>query len=307
MTGPRLLESLLANLPLKVASLAFSLGFFAFLHGAQNAHRSFEVPVLYYLPPEETGSTLLALPPDRVRVHLTGGKALLDEIRADDLGSVQLDLRRGNSTYITFDPSQLSVPPGLLVTIDPPGVELEWDTILSRDVPIQLSLAGEPQRGLAVDGPPTADPPTVRARGPRTIVEALQHARVEPFDIAGLTEGTHHRKLQLDPPASRVRYSAQSTVVTVHIVRARLERVYGKIPVQVLGPQRPTVVPAEVDVQVSGPPELVNELRREQLVPIVDARAAAGESKSGTIELPVVVRVDGCTTRVTPASAFVKW
>jgi hypothetical protein len=301
-------DAVFDNIGLKVISIAFSLGFYAFIHGAQNAQRSFPVSVVVLLPREAQNRILLTQPPPTVRVTVHAMRSSLDDLKAEDLGSLQLDLRKGTETYGSFDASGLNLPPGHRLEIDPPGIPLTWDDVITREVPIQVSVTGQPLTGYAVQGPPIADPRSVQARGPKTVVETLQHARTEPFDIGGLAEGEHSRKISIDRPPPRVTFDEQTTNITVVIGRARMERVYVKLPVHVVGLARATTIPAEVDVHVNGPPELVGILRPEQIVPTVDVRVLTADLKvPGSAKAPVLATVEGCQTQVIPSSVVVKW
>ena len=103
-------------------------------------------------------------------------------------------------------------------------------------------------------------------------------------------------------------FDTRSTQVTVVIGRARLDRVYVKVPVQIVGVARGVAIPAEVDVRVSGPPELVSALRAEQIVPTVDVRAAGYDPKvAGSASIAVAVTIEACSAAVVPASVVVKW
>lgn len=301
-------EALLENLVLKAVSLALAVGFYAFLHGAQNAQRTFSLSVVALLADRDSSRTLLTPPPATVRVTLRGSRAVLDDLKGDDLGTVQLDAHKGSESYAPFDVSRLKIPAGVTAIVEPAGIDLVWDDVTARPLPLQISVTGQPAAGFAVQGGPRAEPSAVAARGPRTLLETLQHARAEPFDVGGLTEGTFPRKLVLDPPPSGVTYDTSATQVTVAIGRARLDRVFVKLPVQVVGVARATVFPPEVDVRVSGPPEVVNALRPEQLVPTVDVRAAGHDTKSaGSAAIAVTLTVDGCKSQVVPSSVVVKW
>jgi hypothetical protein len=301
-------ESLLENLMLKAVSFALAIGFYAFLHGAQNAQRTFSLSVVALLAEGGSSRTLLTPPPATVRVTLRGSRTVLDDLKADDLGTVQLDAHKGHESYATFDASRLKIPAGVTAIVEPPGIDLVWDDVTTRPLPIQISVTGQPAAGFAVQGQPRAEPSAVAARGPRTLLETLQHARAEPFDVGGLTEGTFPRKLVLDPPSSGVTYDTTTTQVTVSIGRARLDRVFVKLPVQVVGVARAVSVPPEVDVRVSGPPEVVNALRPEQIVPTADVRAAGQDTKTGgSASITVSVGVEGCRSQVVPGAVVVKW
>jgi len=303
------IEALLENLPLKLLSLLVSLLIYAHLHGAeQNAQRALSVGVVTLLPSEDEGRVLLVDPPPSARVTLTGSRPILDDLRADDLGSLQLDLRQASGTYSPFDISTLKIPAGLQVEVDPPGILLTWDAVVVRPVQVQVPVTGQPARGFAVQGVPSPEPAMISARGPQSLIETLQSARSEPFDVGGLAlEGATTRKLLLEPPPPRVQFVERSVLATVTLGRARAERVFTRLLVNVTGVTRPTVKPAEVDVRVAGPPELVEGLRPEQIVPIADAHAAAGDARSGSVPVPVTAQVDGCTVQIVPPTVVVKW
>lgn len=296
------------NLGLKVVSLALSVGLYAYHHGASNAERSFSVGVVSFTPPEDKGRALVTQVPSTVRVTFRGSRSSLDDLRTDDLGAVELNLRRGTESFATFDPSQLRVPPGVVARVDPPGIEVTWDDVVSREVPIVVPLDGHPVAGFAVVGEPSVDPTRVLARGPRSIVETLQSVKTESFELSGLVEGLAQRKLPLDTPPSRVSLDQRSVTVTVRVDRAREERLFPKVPVQVVGPARAQVVPAEIDVRVAGPPSVVATLRADLIVPTIDVRALGGDpQKPGSLTGEPKVAIDGCTITLVPSSVVVKW
>lgn len=301
-------SSLAENLPLKLFCLLVSLLFYGHLHGAQNAQRSFSLSVVTLLPTDDDGRVLMIDPPSAARITLTGSRPILDDLKSDELGSVQLDLRQARGTYVPLDITRLKVPAGLAVEVDPPGVLLAWDAVVTRPVPVQIPLAGQPGRGFAVQGPPAAEPAVVAVRGPQTLVEMLQFVRSEPLEIEGLTtEGVLKRKLPLELPPPRVVFAERSVLAAVTLGRARTERSFPRLAVQVVGVVRSTVAPGEVDVRVAGPPELVEELRPEQLVPIADVHSLAGEARTGSMMVPVVVALDGCSVQVVPPTVVVRW
>jgi hypothetical protein len=155
-----------------------------------------------------------------------------------------------------------------------------------------------------VKGAPTAEPPTVRVRGPKSEVMVLQHARAEAFDVSGLTEGTYSRQLKIDKPQGRVTYELDAVKVAADVTRELVERPFTKLAVAVVGPPKAKTQPAEVDVRLVCPPEILRALRPEQVVPRVDVKSSA---VTGSVALPVEVTVDRCEAHVTPAIVIVRW
>ena len=305
----RLREILSENLALKVLSFAFALGLYAFIHGAEDAQRTFPVDVVAIPPPAAAHRVLLTpLPPLRVTVR--GSRTLLDELRADDLGSLQLDLRSGKIEHLELDPEMVHVPPGVRAQqIDPPVVELRWEDEVTREVPIQAALTGQPAPGFVVKGAPTVEPTVVQVHGPRSAVEVIQFARAEAFDVGGLSkEGAYERMLAIDRPPPRVTFELGTATVKVELAREELQRLFVKVPVQVVGTSRATVLPAEVDVRIEGPPEIVRALRAEQIIPTLDLRpAGVNVSVAGSAKLPVSVELEHCRTTILPQLVVVRW
>jgi YbbR-like protein len=296
------------NLSLKLISLAFSLGFYLYVNGSQNAQRTFPVSVVMLLPRDAQNRILLTQPPPTVRLTLRGGRALLDELKAEDLGTAVLDLRRAPEHYAAFETSGLEIPPGVRADIDPAGIELMWDDIILREIPVQTSVTGQPAPGYAVTTLPTADPAVVSVQGPKSVVGTLQNSRAEPFDVGGLAEGVYTRQLAIGRPPAHTNFDVDSVAVTVEIGRARLDRMILERPVVVLGQARGAVVPSAIDVKVTGPPELVSVLRPEQIVPMVDLRSLTAEQKAlGSASLPVIASLEGCTLQLIPSSVVVRW
>ena len=295
------------NLRLKFLSFGVALFFFALFHGAQDAQRSMEVNLVVFMPPDSADRVLMSPIPPTLRVTLRGSKSGLEDLHADDIGNVQVDIHDGNTKRITFDPSQIHVPPTVTVEqVDPPTIDLVWEDEIVRDVPIEVSVEGTPAAGFVVQGAPRAEPATLRVRGPKSETLVLQHVRSEALDVTGLTEGSYSRHLAIDKLPGRLTPDAasQSVLVTVEITREVVERPFVKLAVAVVGQSKAKTQPAEVDVRLVCPPEILRALRPEQVVPEANVKST---TSSGSESIPVTVAVDGCEAHVTPSSVVVRW
>ncbi|HKQ69902.1 MAG TPA: CdaR family protein [Polyangiaceae bacterium] len=306
----RIGDLLIENLGLKLLSFAFALGLYGFIHGAQDSQRTLPVDVTATPPPASAHRVLITPLPPLVRVTMRGPKTILDELKAEDIDRFQVDLRSGKVDRIEFDPSTLHLPPGVHAEqVDPPSISLRWEDEVLREIPVQTSITGQPAAGFIVKGAPKVEPSTVRAIGPRSVVEVVQFARADAFDVTGIDkEGSYEHTLALDRPPARVELEAQTVTVRVEIGREESHRVFVRIPVQLLGVSRGALTPPEVDVNIDGPPEIVRSLRPEQVVPTVDLRSAGVNTGApGSTKLPVMVEVDGCRAAVQPQNVVVRW
>jgi YbbR domain-containing protein len=297
------------NIGLKIFSFACAFVIYAFVHSTQEAQRNMAVDLVALLPPEGAHRILVTPLPPTVRVTLHGPRTLLDGLHPEDLGTFQVDLRSGRSGRIPLEASMLGVPAGTTVTlIDPAALDIVWDDLIEREIPLQVSLTGEPADGYLVKGAAEINPRTVHARGARQVLEAMQSVRGEPYDVSGLADGTHQRVLAIDHPPPRVAYDVATTTVTVEVARKLTERMFRAVQVHVVGSPRAVAFPPRVDVRVVGPPDIVKPLRQEQIVPRIDLKEiGAVLSTPNSMAIPVTFDVEGCKTYITPPTVVVKW
>ncbi|HTN84635.1 MAG TPA: hypothetical protein VL242_13140, partial [Sorangium sp.] len=146
-------SALLDNLGLKLLSITFALCLYAFIHGAENAQRTFSLDIVTIIPPDSSNRQLMTQVPQAVSVTVRGSRTQLDDLRADDLGTLQLDLRNGTVTRIELDKSMFHVPAGLTVEqIYPPTIDLRWDDVVVRPIPVQVPRTGDAAQGFLVKG-----------------------------------------------------------------------------------------------------------------------------------------------------------
>ena len=303
--GYRLRAVVTENLNLKLLSVAFALVLYSLVHGSQDAQRSLLFNLEAQPPPEGANRVLVTQLPAALKVTVRGARSALDDVHADDIGNVQIDLRGGNETRVTFDPVMIPVPPGLKVEqIDPPYIDLTWEDRIVRDVPVEVGIVGSPAAGFVVKGAPSSEPLTVRVRGPKSDVMVIQRVRSDAFDVTGLTAGKYTRQLAIDRPTPPLRYDVPSVTATLEIAREVVERTFARVPVAVVGHPNAKAQPPEVDVRIECPAEIVRALRNELVVPRVQATSAA---EHGSDALPVQLAIDPCDVHVTPASVIVRW
>lgn len=302
----RLRNALTENLNLKLLSFAFALVIYSLVHGGQDARRSFMVDVEVTYPSDDSANVLVGSVPQSVRVVFRGSNQAIDNLRASSV-SILLDLKRSQPSHIVFDPHMLRLPDGVNAEVeqfDPATVDLKWEQRVERDVPVQVSVVGTPADGFVVKGALVAEPKTVNATGPQSDVMVLQHIRADAFDVRGLGEGSYPRQLAVEQPNPRIRIKPKSVIVMAEIAREVSERVFQKIPVAVVGPAKGRAQPAEVDVRLVCPPDIVRSLRPEQIVAQADVTS---KEPSGSQAVPVHVRIDRCDAYVLPREVVARW
>ena len=310
--GAWLRAALTENLGLKTLSLAFALGLFFYQKGQQDQQqRTVPVGVVMRLPPESAKRELMTPIPAAIHVTLRGSTRAIDQLIQAGVAPVEIDLRDGLRDSVTFENGMFSLPPEVEITIiDPPSIDLEWQDVVTRQIPLQAAITGKPAEGFVVKGEPEVDPREMTARGPVGLVEVMQYVRLAPFDVSGLTEGTFRRPIAIDAPPNRVSYiGPRSATVTVTIARRLAEARFPKRTVEAVGVPNAVVTPRQVDVNVIGPPEVVRGLRAEQVVPRVDVGKLEGFDPKGhgSASLKVTVDIEDAEAEVQPPTVTVKW
>lgn len=305
-------DSFTENVGLKAISLTLAVMLFAFLYGQQDEQqRTVPVAVVLRPPPEDANRELMTQIPASIHVTLRGPARALDRLIQQGIPPVEIDLRQGYRQQVVFEPAMFRVANDARITIiDPASIDLEWEDVISRQIPVQASITGQPATGYVVRGEPEVDPPALTVRGPTSLVEVMQFARLAPFDVSGLSEGSHRRRIAIDAPPSRVRFiGPTSASVTVTIARRLSEARFENRPVEVIGVVGATVVPRTVDVTVVGPPEIVRALKSDQVIPRADLTAIPelNLTRHGTSVVKLSVDLVRAEAEIQPPSVNVRW
>jgi YbbR domain-containing protein len=294
--------------------LSFAVGLFAFVYGQQDEQlRTVPVAVVLRPPAEGSDRELMTQIPADIHVTLRGPARAIDRLIQEGMPPIELDLRQGNKEQIVFEEGMFQLPPDTKITIiDPPSIDLDWEDIVSRQLPIQASISGQPASGYVVKGEPEVDPQQITVRGPRSLVEVMQSGRLAPFDVSGLSEGVQRRRIALDAPPARVKWIGPSSVsVAVTVGRRLAEARFENRPVEVVGVTGAFTAPRTVDVSVFGPPEVVRALKADQVVPRADLKTVAGldlkEQRHGSVVVKLAVELMHAEAEIQPPSVNVRW
>jgi YbbR domain-containing protein len=307
-------EAFTENVGLKAIALAFAIGLFAFLYGQQDEQlRTVPVSIVMRPPVENSDRELMTQIPASVHVTLRGPARAIDRLIQTGVPPIEIDLRSAQKEQILFDERMFQVPSDTRITIiDPPGIDLEWEDVISRPLPIQASITGQTAQGYMVKGEPEVEPPQLTVRGPRSVVEVMQFARLAPFDVSGLSEGVHRRRIAIDSPPARARFLGPgSASVAVTIARRLSEVRFENRPIEVVGVPGAISAPRTVDVVIFGPPEVVRALRADQVVPRADLTKVPGldlkDARRGSTAVKVSLELTHAEAEIQPPSVNVKW
>ncbi|HTM44246.1 MAG TPA: YbbR-like domain-containing protein [Polyangiaceae bacterium] len=296
------------NLGLKGLSLVFALGLVAYHRVQQDEQqRTIPVGVVLRLPDDSAKRALMTTVPANVHVTVRGAEHELDAMLQAGVPPVELDLRSGYVARVNLEPGMFTLPHGVeLKVIDPVALDLEWEDVITREIPIQSPITGNIADGYE-KGEVLVEPKTIGVQGPRSLVEVMQFARLAAFDVSGKTNGLYRHPIALDPPPAGVRYVGESNAtVAVEIRRRTMHEKFQNLQVEILG-GRAMVKPSTVDVTVRAPQEVIAGLRSALVVPRVDIAAAVQGSAHGSAVLPVVVDLANADAEIQPPTVLVSW
>jgi len=143
-----MLSQLSENWILKLLSLIFALVLWFFVMGERRQEIGFSVP----LKLENIPQTLMVANevPNLVDVRISGPRTLLMNLSPQDISiSVDLkDLKPGLTSFKRLD-EKLNIPSALKVTrLSPSFVDVKLERIKEKQVPVVISVEGEPAAGF---------------------------------------------------------------------------------------------------------------------------------------------------------------
>lgn len=248
------------NLLLRIFSLAFAIGLWAFVNlGERDAEKTLAVPVVLRGMPENLAVTSSAV--DGVDVRIRGPRTLLgtlDERRQ----SITLDLanvRAGRTTF-KIDGEMLTLPRGVrVVRVSPSQLQLDIDRMGDRAIPVAADLEAPPPGYRIVDL--EVSPRRVTVSGPISSVEAIREIRTERVE-AGAQPGVFERSAALRKDDTALRVSPQRVSVHFRLEEIFTTREFKNVEISV-GGSNPSPVKLKsrwVNVAVRGPERLLRTL-----------------------------------------------
>ena len=100
---------------------------------------------------------------------------VLVEIKQADPGSVE----------VTLSPDQVFVPEGVrVVSVNPNTIQVSLDQVVTKRLPVEVDLVGEPAAGASV-GSPASIPPAIELQGPKSRIEAVDLIKTRPVSLNG--------------------------------------------------------------------------------------------------------------------------
>jgi YbbR domain-containing protein len=282
-----LLQRIRRNLGLRAIALLLAVGLWFFVNaGQRGALAPMRVPISYRALP--VGLVIVNQRPEFVQIEVRGPRTLLSLLDPDRM-VLRLDLSGVTTGQAVFKigPEMFNVPRQTDVTrISPSQIVLDIDRITERQVPIHVSVQGQPAAGYRIASA-KANPSAVTVRGPSRFVFHTDSVQTSPVEVDG-AKGDISRPVSLLPPSDRVAVVGQQAVeAQVSIGEIIAKREFRGLQVEVRDtPYRVKVDPQRIAVTVRGP---INQLYGLDLHGSV--YVTAEDAEPGLRDLPVQVEL----------------
>lgn len=256
--GWLLLQRVRRNLGLRAIALMLALGLWFFVNaGQRGALAPMRVPISYRALP--AGLVIVNQRPDSVQIEVRGPRTLLSLLDPDRM-VLRLDLSGVTTGQAVFKigPEMFNVPRQTDVTrISPSQIVLDIDRIVDRQVPIHVSIQGQPAAGYRVVSA-KANPPAATVHGPSRFVFHIDDVQTSPVEVNG-AKANLEQPVSLPAPSERVTVVGPPTVdAAVSISEIIANRVFRGVAVEVRDTDyKVKIEPRQIAVIVRG---AVNQL-----------------------------------------------
>jgi len=204
-------------------------------------------------------------------------------------------------------PEDLPLPEGVEVQVDrmvsPRTLELQVDRRIERNLPVSVSVEGQPASGALWDGSYEIRPSHVKVKGPEGVLGTLDTVRVGPVSLAG-----RHDTLRVTVETVELPPWCVTEPARVEVFVPLEQAVTRRFPVTVGSPrgsERFRVSPARVTAIVTAPRRLATDAAT-QVRPAWWAPAPHARSVGRRVVVRNATDLPGLEVRFEPDSVFLQ-
>ena len=268
---------------------AFGLGLLVWLHVETEKIYNHEISLPITQVSLSDGLVLAEAPPDSLRVSvLASGKQLLRRKWRNEGVEINAGQYRAGRFNVNLSTQNTSlVHPTTEVTlqeiVSPKVLRLEIDVESKKSLPIAATLETEADDGFAVGQQLQVEPATATLIGPRSRLQDIDSIHTVSKKLGSMRNPVTVTVPTICPVGYGFRVDPESVSVTIPVFPVKT-RIFEHIPVQVFNTPGGIVVhaePAELRVELTGPPEDIDRLAPNTLTLSVDHRtiSASGRAK----------------------------
>ena len=180
--------------------------------------------------------------------------------------------REGTLSYVMTENHILSPVKVEITRIHPSQITVRIEELIEKSFSIKPRYQGTPKKGYLL-GDIKIIPDTLTMRGPRSVLEKMEHISAHEIELEGLNESTTMR-VDLDLPGGNVQIIHQNVdfyTAEVTINSLPIKKRFDNVPVYLRNMDYVSVInPNTFNVFVEGPEYLIQELDRDKLYGEID-------------------------------------
>ncbi len=180
--------------------------------------------------------------------------------------------REGTLSYVMTENHILSPVKVEITRIHPSQITVRIEELIEKSFSIKPRYQGTPKKGYLL-GDIKIVPDTLTMRGPRSVLEKMEHISAHEIELEGLNESTTMR-VDLDLPGGNVQIINQNVdfyTAEVTINSLPIKKRFDNVPVYLRNMDYVSVInPNTFNVFVEGPEYLIQELDRDKLYGEID-------------------------------------
>lgn len=180
--------------------------------------------------------------------------------------------REGTLSYVMTENHILSPVKVEITRIHPSQITVRIEELIEKSFSIKPRYQGTPKKGYLL-GDIKIVPDNLTMRGPRSVLEKMEHISAHEIELEGLNESTTMR-VDLDLPGGNVQIINQNVdfyTAEVTINSLPIKKRFDNVPVYLRNMDYVSVInPNTFNVFVEGPEYLIQELDRDKLYGEID-------------------------------------
>lgn len=237
------------------------------------------------------GRVVLEQSHKHAEVNIKGPSFLVSKIAAAPPAfRLRVPADSGNKPVVPLSKSMLELPPYVtIISVDPPEVELTFDNLGEKRVPVVVPRIGSLEESLVVKDL-TIVPSQVVVTGPQSELETLTSIETYPLDLRD-AKASIERTINLRSSSSRLELSETQVLLRVTIEPIQQQRRFVSLPIEIRAASdsgsKIAVDPVRVAVEVTGPRAQMKELSQKEIIPFV----RVGNDDEQGARLPISVEL----------------
>jgi YbbR domain-containing protein len=249
--------------------------------------------------------TLANYPPKEVMVTVsaTGKQLMRKKWRDRGLKIIANHLKQGSHEFLLNTSNTVISFPLTDLTIEeinsPSSVELQVDKIGEREVKVSADLISEADDGFAVSPLKNIIPPKVTIAGPESVIKNIDEILTEHKELTGLRNSLDITLSLVKPNVYGITVSPDTVLFSLEIVPVKTRK-FDNVPIAVTNVPPSSnieIVPAYVNVEITGPPAEIDLLNINALIITCDFRDKDEYGKAVLkIDCPPLYKVKNVST-----------